>query len=165
MNHNTHTHHKEQHASQHVHTEACHSSESNFKLALSATLHCLIGCGLGEVLGMIIGTAFGMANVPNMILALSLGAVLGLLLGMRPLLKADYSFGAALKQTLVAEGLSIAVMEAAEAIAEWNIPGLMDAKLSHALFWYGMIAALAVGFIAALPVNYALVKRGVRHVH
>jgi hypothetical protein len=165
MNHKTHTDHKKHHAGQHVHTEDCHMPESNFKLALSATLHCLIGCGLGEVLGMIIGTALGMPNVPNMILALSLGAVLGLLLGMRPLLKADYSFGAALKQTLMAEGLSIAVMEAAEAIAEWNIPGLMDAKLYDALFWYGMIAALAVGFIAALPVNYALVKRGVRHVH
>lgn len=165
MNHDKHTHHHEHDASHHVHKPENQKSESNFKLAFSATLHCLIGCGLGHVLGMIIGAALGMANVPKMILALALGAVLGFLLGMRLLLKANYSFAAALKQTLIAMGLSIAAMVAAQAIAEWNYPGLMNAGLADALFWYGTVAALSVGFIAALPVNYALVKRGPCHVH
>lgn len=48
-----------------------------FRLAVSATQHCLIGCGLGEVLGMVIGTAFKMSNISTMILAIVLGAILG----------------------------------------------------------------------------------------
>jgi len=43
-----------------------HKEENHFKLALSATLHCLIGCGLGEVLGMIIGTMLTMSNHATM---------------------------------------------------------------------------------------------------
>ena len=32
-------------------------TESHVKLALSTTLHCLLGCGLGEVVGVVIATA------------------------------------------------------------------------------------------------------------
>lgn len=39
--------------SHHIHSTV---NESNLKLAVSATLHCLIGCGIGEVVGMIIST-------------------------------------------------------------------------------------------------------------
>lgn len=105
MNHEHHGHDHHVHHEQHETT-----GENYFRLAFAATLHCLIGCGLGEVAGIIIGTAIGLANVPSMILALALGAIFGLALGMRPLLIASYGFRRALKQTLIAEGLSIAVM-------------------------------------------------------
>jgi len=154
-----------QHHEHHHHPTPVEATPPNLRLALSATLHCLIGCGIGEVIGVIIGTALGMSNINSMVLGLSLGAVLGLALGVVPLLRAKYSFVPALKQVIIAEGLSIVVMETAEAIAELNIPGLMDARLSDTLFWFGMLGALTVGFIAALPVNYVLVRRGVRHVH
>jgi hypothetical protein len=41
----------------------------------------------------------------------------------------------------------------------------MEATLSDSIFWLGMVAALIVGFIAALPVNYFMIKQGVRHQH
>ena len=66
---------------------------------------------------------------------------------------------------MIGEGLSIAVMEAFEVLTKVMIPGVMEASLSVSIFWLGMLAALAVGFIAALPVNYFMIKRGVRHQH
>ena len=65
--------------------------ENHYKLAFSATLHCLIGCGLGEILGMVIGTGLHFNNSSTMVLAIILGAVLGLLFGMVPLFKAKHS--------------------------------------------------------------------------
>jgi len=135
------------------------------KLALSATLHCLLGCGLGEVVGMIIGTALSWDNVSRIILAVVLGFVFGFILGMRPLLRKGFPFKKAFKIVLVAEGLSIAAMEAAEVLTEVYTPGVMEAGLNDWIFWGGMLFALLMGFIVAFPVNYLLVKRGVRHQH
>lgn len=161
--HNGHPHHE------HTHHHDTHSPAvpvvSDFRLAVSATLHCLLGCGIGEVAGMIIATAIGLSNLNSIILAVSLGFVAGLTLGIIPLKKHGFTFNNALKTVLISEGLSIAVMEGFEVLTEVSIPGVMNAHLNEGIFWLGMSAALAVGFIAALPVNYILVKRGVRHQH
>lgn len=138
---------------------------NHFSLALSATVHCLVGCGLGEVLGMVIGTGLHMTNLYTMILALVLGFVFGFAFGMIPLLRAGFPFNRAFKQVLIAEGLSIAVMEAFEVAVQVYTPGVMDAHLSDWLFWKGMLIGLIAGFIAAFPVNYIFVKKGIRHQH
>ena len=114
---------------------------------------------------MVIGTWLNMSNINTMILALALGWFFGLLFGMVPLLRAGFRFGAALKQVLIAEGLSIAVMEAVEVAVQVSTPGVMDAHLSDWLFWKGMLLGLAAGFVAALPINYIFVKKGIRHAH
>jgi putative flippase GtrA len=139
--------------------------ENHFKLALSATLHCLIGCGLGEVLGMILGTLFLMSNHATMVLAIILGFVGGFGLGVIPLRKAGYTWTSAFKQVLIAEGLSIAVMETFEVLVQVYTPGVMDAGLTDGIFWLGMLLGLIAGFIAAFPVNYVFVKKGIRHKH
>lgn len=135
------------------------------RLAFSATVHCLIGCGVGEVVGVIIGTAFSFSMMTTMVTGILLGFLFGFLLGMLPLLRAGFSTDRAFKQVLIAEGLSIAVMEAFEVLTQLYIPGVMSAGLTDSIFWIGMLAALVVGFIAAYPVNLILVKRGVRHQH
>ena len=139
--------------------------ENHFRLALSATLHCLIGCGLGEVLGMVIGTWLGWNNTATMALAIVLGFVLGFAFGIIPLLRAGFSLKRAFKQVLIAEGLSIAVMETVEVLVQMNTPGVMDAHLHEWTFWKGMLLGLAAGFIAAFPINYWFVKKGIRHQH
>jgi hypothetical protein len=155
-----HQHHYQAHPSQ----DTAHEG-GTFRLALSATLHCLLGCGLGEIAGMVIAVWLGLSMTNSMILAIALGFVFGLALGMVPLLKRKFTFRNALKTVIVAEGLSIAVMEAVEVYVQVKIPGVMEAGLRDSLFWMGMGAGLVAGFIAALPVNYIMVKRGVRHVH
>jgi hypothetical protein len=139
--------------------------ENHYWLAASATLHCLIGCGLGEVLGMVIGTWLGWTNTATMLLAIVLGFVLGFAFGMIPLLRAGYSIRQAFKQVLVAEGLSITVMETVEVLVQLNTPGVMDAHLTDWLFWKGMLLGLVAGFLAAYPVNLWFIRKGVRHRH
>ncbi len=134
-------------------------------LALKATLHCLLGCGIGEVAGMIISASFGLNNLHSILLSVALGFIAGMALGILPLKKFGFNLRTALKTVIVGEGLSIAVMEAFEVITELAIPGVMSAHLTDAIFWIGMIAALIAGFIAAFPVNYIFIRRGIRHQH
>jgi hypothetical protein len=138
---------------------------SRLALATSATAHCLLGCGLGEVVGVVIGVALALSNVATLVLAVGLGFVFGLALGLVPLLRAGFEWARAVKQVLIAEGLSIAVMETAEVLVEVYTPGVMQAGLGAPMFWLGMLLALTAGFAAAFPVNYALIGRGVRHHH
>jgi len=156
MDHSLHNHHS---------IDNIENQQSHSKLAVSATVHCLIGCGLGEVTGMIIGTALSFNNTNTIILAVVLGFVFGFILGMRPLLKAGFNYNRAFKQVLIAEGLSIAVMETAEVLIEVYTPGVMQAHLHEPIFWIGMALALIAGFLAAFPVNYYMIKRGVGHQH
>jgi len=150
---------------QHIHHHGHETEQSQSRLAFSATLHCLLGCGIGEVAGVIVGTALLMSNVNTLILAVVLGFVFGFILGMRPLLKAGFNFRLAFKTVFIAEGLSIAVMEATEVLVEVYTPGVMEAGLTSWIFWAGMLLALTAGFIAAYPVNYYLIGIGVRHQH
>lgn len=171
---NTHNHLKKEHLYLTAHQN--HSAEkpkqilkaekdSTFKLAVSATLHCLLGCGIGEVTGIIIGTYLGWGMFSTMALAIILGFIFGFLLGIIPLLRKGFSVKSAFKIVFAAEFLSIVVMEAFEAGTQLVIPGVMEAGLTDTIFWLGMFAALIVGFIAAFPVNYYMIKRGVRHQH
>ena len=139
--------------------------DGRVQLATSATIHCLAGCGVGEVLGVIIGVALGLTRVRTIVLAVSLGFVFGFALGLIPLFRAGYTIRGAFKQVMIAEALSIAVMEATEVLVEVYTPGVMSSGLSSPIFWLGMGLALLAGFIAAWPVNYWLVGKGIRHVH
>jgi hypothetical protein len=150
---------------QSVIAEKPHHQQSYFKLAVSATVHCLLGCGIGEVAGMIIATALDLSMPDSTIISIILGFVAGLALGILPLLRAGFSFSHALKTVIIAEGLSITVMEAFEIATQILIPGVMEAGLTDTIFWLGMLAGLVVGFIAALPVNYFMIKKGFRHQH
>lgn len=145
--------------------DAATGAHSQLRLATSATAHCLLGCGIGEVIGVIIGVALSLSNVRTLVLAVILGFIFGFVFGLIPLLRAQFSFARAMKQVLVAEGLSIVVMETAEVLVEVYTPGVMAAGLADPIFWVGMAFALTAGFVAAFPVNYILVGRGIRHHH
>ncbi len=116
-------------------------------------------------MGVVIGVAIGLSTVATIVLAVVLGFVFGFALRLIPLLRAGFSWSWAIRQVLVAEGLSIAIMETAEVLVEVYTPGVMQAGLSSPIFWGGMLLALTAGFLAAWPVNYWLVGKGVRHIH
>ena len=145
----------------HIHS----NNENEFKLAVSATLHCLLGCGIGEVTGMILSTFFLFSNLTSIAVSIILGFIAGLALGILPLKRREFTTQQALKTVIVGEGISIAVMEAFEVLTQMMIPGVMESHLTDLLFWIGMFVSLVAGFIAALPVNYIMVKRGIRHIH
>jgi hypothetical protein len=138
---------------------------SNKQLAAQATIHCLMGCGVGDILGVIIGTFFSLPYGTRIVVGVIFGFIFGFIFSAIPLLKAHMSFAAAAKIILATETLSILAMEAAEAGTELVFPGMRRMGLFHIQYWIGLLTALVAGFVVAFPVNYALVKKGIRHHH
>ena len=54
-------------------------------------------------------------------------------------------------------------MEVVDNLILLVIPGAMDAGLADGLFWASLAVALAVAFVAAVPVNRYLIARGRGH--
>jgi hypothetical protein len=134
-----------------------------FRLALSATTHCLTGCAIGEVLGLAIATALGLGDVPSIAIAVALAFFFGYALTMRPLLLGGVPLLAALRVALLADTLTIVVMEIVDNAIILVIPGAMEASLADGLFWGSLAFALSVGFVFALPVSYMLIRSGRGH--
>jgi hypothetical protein len=132
-------------------------------VALSATLHCLIGCATGEVLGMVVGTALGWGNWPTVALSVVLAFAFGYSFTMVPLLRSGLAFAAAAPLALASDTLSIAVMEVVDNSVMLLVPGALDAGLTDPLFWVSLAFSLAVAFVAAFPVNRWLIARGKGH--
>jgi len=149
------------HADHHSHPAAQRPSLS--VTAFWATLHCLSGCAVGEVLGMVIGTALGLSNVSTIALAVLLAFAFGYAFTMVPLLRAGMGLRQAMRLALLADTVSIAIMELVDNLVMLAVPGAMDAPLSAPLFWGALAFALVVAGIAAFPVNRWLIGRGRGH--
>ena len=132
-------------------------------MAVSATLHCLLGCSIGEVVGLIIGTLFGLSNGLTIFISIVLAFVSGYLLSTRALLRHGLTFKQALRIVLAADTLSILVMEIVDNFVMAIVPGAMNAGLGNILFWVTMPISLTIAFAAAVPVNYYLLERGKGH--
>jgi hypothetical protein len=131
--------------------------------AVSATLHCLTGCAIGEVAGMAIGTAAGFSNEGTMALAIALAFVFGYSLTSLPLLRAGIALAAVVPIAFASDTFSIALMEVVDNAIILTIPGAMDAGLGDLLFWGSLSFALAVAFVAAVPLNRWLISKGKGH--
>jgi hypothetical protein len=131
--------------------------------AVSATLHCLTGCAIGEVLGMVIGTALGWSDLATVALAVALAFVFGYAFTLRGVVRAGLTLSAALPIAFAADTLSITVMEVVDNAVMLSVPGAMDAGVSSPVFWGSLAFALAVAFVATVPVNRWLIARGKGH--
>ncbi len=146
-----------------LHTGHMGEAVSLNRVALSATAHCFTGCAIGEVAGMAIGTALGWSVGATIALAVALAFFFGYLLTSLPLLRAGLAFGTIAKLALAADTVSIAIMEIVDNLIMLVIPGAMHAGLASLLFWSSLAAALAIAFVAALPVNRYMISRGLGH--
>jgi hypothetical protein len=133
------------------------------RLAFSATAHCLTGCAIGEILGLVIATALGWSNAASIAIAIVLAFIFGYSFTLVPLLRGGIALGAAVGLALASDTLSIAVMEIVDNAIILLWPGAMDAGLADILFWGSLAIALAIAFVAAFPVNRALIRRGRGH--
>jgi hypothetical protein len=140
-----------------------HAGRSSWRIAVSATLHCLTGCAIGEVLGMVLGTWWGWGTWPTVVLAVVLAFYFGYLLTVTSVLRAGLSFGAAMKIALAADTVSILVMEVVDNTVMVAVPGAMDAGLGSWIFWVALAFSLVVAFVVTLPVNRWMISRGRGH--
>ena len=139
------------------------------RLAFSATAHCLTGCAIGEILGLVLATTFGWGNALSIAVATALAFLFGYSFTLVPLLRAGIAVGAAIGLALASDTLSIVVMEIVDNAVILVWPGAMDAGLRDLLFWGSLAISLVIAFVAAFPVNRALIARGrghaVMHAH
>ncbi|MER5625764.1 DUF4396 domain-containing protein [Streptosporangium sp. NPDC002544] len=154
--------HEEHHGHDH-HMHADHPQKVTWRVAASATLHCLTGCAIGEVLGMVIGTALGWSTVPTVVLAVVLAFFFGYALTLVGLRRAGLDWRKALRLALAADTLSIIVMEIVDNAVMVAVPGAMDAGLTSGLFWGALAFALLVAFLVTTPINKWIIGRGKGH--
>ena len=136
------------------------------KTSAHATLHCLTGCIVGEMAGLLVGTTIGLPPWPMIVLATALSYLSGLTLGLLPVMR-DQHVGllAALKIIWIGEVLSIGVMEIVMNFVDYQMGGMGVKSVLAWTFWRGLVVAVPVGFIAAWPVNYWLLKRELKSCH
>jgi hypothetical protein len=127
------------------------------RLAVKATLHCLTGCAIGEVLGMVLATAFGWGNA----LSIGVSVVLAFFFGYG----LTYLSVRRVRVALASDTVSIATMEAVDNAFIALVPGALAAGLADTLFWWSLLASLAIAFVLTVPVNYALIRGGYGHAH
>jgi hypothetical protein len=151
------------HHEHHGHHDLPTSGRALTTVAVSATLHCLTGCAIGEVAGMLVGSALGLSNLATVVLSVALAFLFGYTLTSLPLLRAGLAFAAVVPIALASDTFSIATMEVIDNAVVLAVPGAMDAGLGTLLFWGSLAFALAVAFVAAVPVNRWLIGRGRGH--
>ncbi len=140
-----------------------HHPTSPTRTAVQATLHCLTGCAIGEILGMVIATAVGLGDGASIALAIALAFSFGYALTLRPLLRAGIAPRPALRLAFASDTLSIATMEIVDNLFIVLVPGALAAGLADGLFWWSLLASLAIAFVVTVPVNRALIVRGKGH--
>ncbi|MDB5165020.1 MAG: hypothetical protein JWL89_646 [Candidatus Saccharibacteria bacterium] len=138
-------------------------SESQTKVAIAATLHCLTGCAIGEILGTVIGSALNWSNGATAMLGILLAFIFGYGLTTRPLLKHGIGLRQALGLALAADTLSILTMEIVDTLIILLVPGALAAGPTTGLFWASLAVALFIAFWVAVPVNRHLIARGKGH--
>jgi hypothetical protein len=149
-------------AQQHEHHARGTVSSLN-RTAFQATVHCLTGCAIGEILGMVIATALGWGNALSIAVSIVLAFFFGYSLTLGPVLRANIPFRRAASLALASDTMSITTMEIVDTAFILIVPGAIAAGLGDALFWWSLIVSLVIAFVAAFPVNRALIARGKGH--
>lgn len=148
----------------HAHHHSDHGGR--LRTSVHATVHCLIGCSIGEFMGLALGVALGLGTATTLALAVLLAFVVGLNLAVRPLMREQgMSYVNGIRTIWLGETVSIGAMEVAMNVTDYLIGGVQVASLASPLFWAGFAAAVPVGFLAALPVNYWLIGRNLKQCH
>jgi len=139
---------------------------SKIVTAAQATLHCLSGCVIGEVAGLMIGVSIGLGVWATIGLATALAYLSGFTLGLVPVMRREgVTFWRALQLIWVGEVISIGVMEIAMNAADYAVGGMQAGSVFHWQFWLGVAVAVPAGFLAAWPINYWLLNRGLKKCH
>jgi hypothetical protein len=136
------------------------------RLTTAATAHCLAGCAIGEWIGLAIGVSVGLNPWFTMALGTVLGFVGGYTFGLWPLVRQGMSWTQAFRTIWLGETISIAAMELVMNFIDYHVGGVQTTSILSRQFWLGYAAAVPAGFVVAWPVNYWLLKRGIKeHQH
>ncbi|MWG36292.1 DUF4396 domain-containing protein [Halomarina oriensis] len=135
--------------------------DSLWRRGLRSTAHCYSGCGAGEVVGILLAQAIlGLAVGWVAAITFGFAYTFGYALTVGPLLQEGVVFWEAIKDALYSETPSITVMEVVAISTDLLLAS--QAHVGDVLFWASLAFSLSLGFLAAFPVNVALVYAGVK---
>jgi Zn-dependent protease len=137
--------------------------DTTWRMAITATRHCLTGCAIGEILGMLLTTWWGWGTTASIVLSIVLAFFFGYLLTFTGVRRAGADPRTAAQAALASDTVSILTMEVVDNVFLLFVPGAMAATLDSTLFWWSLAVSLAVAFVAAVPVNHWLMARGQGH--
>jgi Domain of unknown function (DUF4396) len=137
--------------------------DSSWRMAITATRHCLTGCAIGEITGMVLGTWWGWGNAATIVLSVALAFTFGYALTYTGVRRMGADHRTAFQAALASDTVSILTMEIVDNAFILVVPGAIAAGLDSALFWWSLAVSLAVAFVAAVPVNRWLIDRGRGH--
>ena len=142
------------------------SAHGPWRTATHSTLHCLTGCVIGEVAGLMIGVSLGFSPWATIALATGLAYLTGMTLGLVPVMRSQgIGVAAAFRIIWIGEVISIGVMELVMNYVDYQMGGMSAPSIASWMFWRGILFAVPAGFIAALPVNYWLLRRNLKACH
>ena len=136
-------------------------SDSLWKKGFRSDSHCYSGCGMGEVIGITSATIIlSFSTFWVTVVTFGLAYVFGWSLTVGPLMQEGVGFGEAVKDAFYSETPSITIMEIAAIGTDLLLAG--GAGWTSPLFWTALFFSLTIGFVAAYPVNVALIVAGVK---
>src|SRR6478735_2055990 len=105
----------------------------SWRMAASATLHCLTGCAIGEVLGMVLATWWGWGNAGSVVLSVVLAFFFGYLLTFSGVRRAGLDVPTAVRTALAADTVSILTMAIAFVVTVPVNHGMIGRGKGHAV--------------------------------
>jgi|GEM_PF-199775 len=136
-------------------------ADSLWRRGVRSTAHCYSGCGAGEVVGITLAQGI-LALAVGWVAAITFGFayLFGYALTVGPLLQDGETLWTAMRDAVYSETPSITVMEVTAIGADLLLA--KDTHMGHPLFWMALAVSLSLGFLAAYPINVALVWGGVK---
>jgi hypothetical protein len=139
-----------------------------WKQALGSTLHCVAGDATGVIIAATVTGLLGLPMWFDMTAEYVLGFTFGLFIFQSLFMKdiMGLSYAAALRQSFIPEWVSMNAMMAGMfpvmvAIMMGRDMRAMDPR--EPLYWGAMSLAIGIGFVTAYPVNWWLVRKGLKH--
>jgi hypothetical protein len=121
---------------------------------------------IGELAGPMMGTLIGLAPWPMIVLATLLSYASGITLGLIPVMRSQrVGLLVALRIIWIGEVISIGVMEIVMNFVDYQMGGMGAKSVIAWTFCWGLAFAVPLGFLAAWPVNYWLLKRELKACH
>jgi hypothetical protein len=151
--------------------ESQHSKQISWKSVVKGTLHCGSGCTLGDIIAetLLLYSAINIVKnklINGWIIDYILAFVIGIIF--------QYSAIKPMKHLSARKALTAALKADAFSLTSWQVGmygGMAIAdflifrnrlQANSPIFWFVMQAAMLLGFVTAYPVNWWLIKKGVK---
>ncbi|MFC8717563.1 DUF4396 domain-containing protein [Kitasatospora sp. NPDC057198] len=139
---------------------------AKWRQVVGSTMHCVAGDGIGILAAAVITSRLGLQPWAEVLCEYGFGFLFGWTVFQALFMKDMFgSYRESLRRTFVPELLSMnAVMGGMVAVMiPWMTNTMPHPGPGEAAFWFIMSISLCAGFLVALPMNWWLVDRGLKH--